>query len=538
MTEQQKNRNLLFLICLLLIALIWAVFGQALRYGFINCDDDFFIYNNPAVLSPTADGAVKVLTRTDEKFYYPLTVLSFMGDVLVHGVQPAGFHLTNILLHSASVLLLFSVLFRMTASVWRSAFVAAVFSVHPLRVESVVWITERKDVLSGLFFMLSLHAYVSYVRHRFSLSRYGLLLLLFTAGLLSKPMVVTLPFVLLLLDWWPLKRLSARSGSRRVFLEKLPLLLISGLFSLVALTVTTSGPASTLKAPAFSWRIGNAFVSYAVYIRQMFFPCGLAMPYPQYRLTVVSVGISVLLLAAVSAAVFRMRKKNPYLLFGWLWYLGMLLPVSGVLHFLGAARADRFTYLPQIGLYILIAWAVAEWPSKRRCRRAVLAAAAVAVLTALSVAAYIQAGYWKSSLALWTHTLKYTASNTIAHNNMGVVLGEKGRFSDAAEQFYKSLEIDRNDTDAWFNLGVIMIRCGRFAEAQACFERTLVICPDYVKAYKALGGTLILQGKYEPGIMWTRKFLETHPEDADARKNIAAALSQSGSAGNPGGTAP
>ncbi|MFA7369385.1 MAG: hypothetical protein WC334_07050, partial [Kiritimatiellales bacterium] len=302
-------RGYCLLICLLLVLGVWLGFGRAIGYGFINYDDDVFVYNNPVVANGmTVQGVVDVLTHIDRIFYYPFCTISFMLDSSVYGLNPFGFHLTNVLLHMANAGLLFLVLRRMTGSVWRSALVTAFFAFHPLRVESVVWVTERKDVLSGLFFMLTLWAYVSYVRHSFSWMRYAAVLLLYLAGLMAKPMLVSLPFVLILLDWWPLGRFARLS--RRVFLEKIPLLVMSAGFCAVTL-MAESGGGSVVENIPFPWRVCNALGSYVTYIRQMIFPVGLALPYPAAKTALLETGGTLLFLSAFSAAVVLLRRKKP-----------------------------------------------------------------------------------------------------------------------------------------------------------------------------------------------------------------------------------
>ncbi|MGE4489658.1 MAG: tetratricopeptide repeat protein [Kiritimatiellales bacterium] len=522
MMTTHQDRGRVIGISVLLIALTLQVFGRVIGFGFINCDDDRFVYNNPLVQKGlTADGVVSVLARSDQNFYYPLTVLSFMTDATLYGMNPTGFHLTNLLLHAGSVLLLFLALRRMTGSLWCSALAAALFAIHPLRAESVAWVTERKDVLSGLFFMLTLHAYIGYVRYGFSLLRYAGVLLCMIAGLLAKPMAVTLPLVLLLLDAWPLRRFETKKW-QSIAAEKIPMLLISVLFGCLTLMSSTDGPASTLHSPALGWRLGNAVVSVAVYLRQLFVPSGLAMPVPDYALTGWRVAVDAGLLAGMTVAVLLLYRRKPFLLTGWFWFLIMLLPVSGVLRYLGTARADRFTYLSQVGLCVMLAWSLASLATSRR-RIIVLTTGSLLFLTFLSAAAYRQAGFWKDSITLWNRTLSCTSNNSIAHNNLGVALSRAGDPTAAAEQFYVALQIDEHDTDAWFNIGILFAQAGRFAEAQSCFEQTLKINPGYTKAFKALGAVLILQGNSAEGSEWTRRYLSICPDDIEARQNLEAA---------------
>ena len=403
---QPHNRWLALAICLLLALAVWAVFGQTLHHEFVNYDDRDYVYENPTItqgLSP--NGIIWAFTHTHASNWHPLTTLSHMLDCQLYGLRPGGHHLTSVLIHGATVILLFLVLRKMTGATWRSAFVAAVFAIHPLRVESVAWVAERKDVLSGLFFMLTLWAYVHHTQmHESESGRacpylrspfYWLALLLFTLGLMSKPMLVTLPFVLLLLDYWPLNRLSSSApGTRRsllaawvrLCLEKIPFLLLATA-ACVATLVAQRRAIVPLQDMGFHARIGNALAAYATYLGQMLCPMGLAVlyPHPGRYLSAWTVGWSALVLLSISAGVMVGRRKHPYLLVGWLWYLGMLVPVIGLMQVGDQARADRYTYLPQIGLYLLVAWGAVELCGCRRWRCVVLGSAAAAIIAGLLV---------------------------------------------------------------------------------------------------------------------------------------------------------
>jgi hypothetical protein len=504
-------------VCFLLIVLVWAVFGQTLRHDFINCDDDFFVTENPTVQQGLSPGrVVHVLTTFDEKFYYPLTVLSFMADASVWGMNPAGFHATNVMLHALSSALLFLALKRLTGRFGCSAIVAALFAVHPLHVEPVAWVTGRKDLLSGLFFMLTLYLYAGYVKKPFRWTRYLAVMGSFFIGLLAKPMLVTLPLVLLILDGWPLNRLN-----RRAVLEKIPLLGLSVLFSAITLTTGTTGKASTLESPDLWWRIGNAFVSTAVYLRQTVWPAGLAMPIPVYDLMPVWVVFSILLLITVTVIAFLFRRRFPFLLAGWLWFLIMLTPVYGVIRFLGMVRADRFVYLPMIGLFIMMVWGISK------CKFRAFAAT-VAILACSGLAA-VQTTHWQDSVTLWRRTLSLTENNSIALNNLGTALAQQGDVVGASTQFISALKVDPKDYDAWFNLALLNAKAGRLDQAVDGLKKVLEINPEFPDTYKAMGAVLILRGDTEKGINWTRRFLEMVPDDEEAKRNLAAALQKSGS---------
>jgi tetratricopeptide (TPR) repeat protein len=530
-------------VCIFLAAITFAVFGQTLRYEFVNFDDGPYVYENPAVTRGlNLKGVEWAFTHIVVSNWHPLTMMSHMLDCRLYGLNAGGHHLTNVLLHTASVILLFLVLRRMTGFLWRSAFVAAVFAIHPLRVESVAWVAERKDVLSGLFFMLTLWAYVRYVRHPFSLDRYMSVVFLFTLGLLSKPMMVTLPFVLLLLDYWPLNRfapptpapavtgngdsLKNHSVPWRLIIEKIPLLALTG-----ATCVATMVFQKDFIVPLpLTLRIGNAVVFYVVYLRQMLCPSGLAVLYP---FTIGDVGISevalsLVLLAGISTGVFVLRRRRPYLLTGWLWYLGMLVPVIGVVHVGLVARADRFTYLPQIGLYLLLTWAAADLCAGWRHRRVVLGGFATVILVALIFCARIQVSYWRNSESLWTHTVVCTSDNFIGHSNLGITLFQKGRVDEAITQYQTALQIKPDYTEVHNNLGNALFQKGNADEAIAQYQQALQINPYYAEACYDLGNALFQKGNVDEAIAHFQQALQIKPDYAEACYNLGTALLQKG----------
>src|SRR5919106_4473973 len=345
------------LVCLGLVAVTWAVFGQTLTHDFINFDDHIYVYENPVVVRGlSTEGIIAAFTHTHARNWHPLTTISHMLDSQLYGLNASGHHLTNVILHTISVLLLFLVLKQMTGSFWQSAFVAALFAIHPLHVESVAWIAERKDVLSAMFFMLALAAYARYARAPSAL-RYLLVAMLFAFGLMSKPMLVTLPFVLLLLDYWPLARIGGQKpeiGSRlpRLITEKIPLFALSAFSCIATLFVQRQGP-STIDQLPFLWRLNNTFVSCVTYVWQMLWPARLAVfyPHPNDRLPLVEVTMAIAFGVGISLFVIYLRRTKSYLVTGWFWYLGMLVPVIGLIQVGEQAHADRYTSLPQIGLY-------------------------------------------------------------------------------------------------------------------------------------------------------------------------------------------
>jgi tetratricopeptide (TPR) repeat protein len=537
------------------------VFGQTTAYQFVNFDDGCYVYDNPQISGGfSARGIAWVFTHEHGANWHPLTGLSHIVDCQIYGLNAGGHHLTNVLLHAATVVTLFLVLWRMTGGFWPSALVAALFAVHPLRVESVAWISERKDVLSGLLFVLSLAAYVRYVRSPFSLGRYVLLAVVFALGLMAKPMLVTLPAVLLLLDYWPLGRFPFRW---QLVIEKVPLLLLAVVSCLV--TIWAQGSAAALNRHiSLGDRISNALVAYVAYLVQLFWPVGLAAyyPHPEGDLPVWKVFGSLVVLVCLSLGAVVYRRRCPYLLVGWLWYVGMLAPVSGVvLQAGGHAMADRFTYLPQMGIYLALAWGIAEacrsWPY-RRWLCGVGSALALAVLMGC---AWRQTCFWSNSEMLWTHALAHTASNCVshnnlgnaliregrvkeaiaqyrqalevnddyseAHNNLGNALAGQGRFDEALAHYRKSLEIQPNYAEAYYNLGNLLGRLERFDEAIVQFQRALAIT-DYPEAHNNLGNVLAQRGRFEEALAQYQRALELRPKFADAHWNLGNAYSRRG----------
>jgi tetratricopeptide (TPR) repeat protein len=472
--------------------------------------------------------------------WHPLTMMSHMLDCQFYGLHAGGHHLTNLLLHAATAILLFLVLRQMTGALWRSAFVAAVFAIHPLRVESVAWVAERKDVLSGLFFMLTLGAYVRDVRKPPSLGRYLTVIFLFALGLMCKPMLVTMPFVLLLLDYWPLNRVANVTDAtvtdrryknhfpipRRLILEKLPLFGLAAAACVATLFAQRAAiqPFEQISLPL---RVGTASISYVTYLGQMFWPSGLAVLYP---FTAGGVGVSrvvlsLVVLAGISTGVFVLRRR-PYLLTGWLWYLIMLVPVIGIVKVGAQAQADRYTYLPQIGLYLLLTWAAADLCAGWRYRRVVLGGCATIIFIALIFCARAQTSYWRNSESLWTHALVCTSDNWFGQNSLGNALLKKGSVDDAISHFQKALQIIPDNAEVCYNLGDALLKKGSVDEAISHFQRALQIKPDYMEAHNNLGNALFKKGNVDEAIVHFQKALQIKPDHAEIRDNLGIALAK------------
>jgi Tfp pilus assembly protein PilF len=502
-------------VCILLVLIVWLVFARTLRYEFVNYDDENYVYQNPKItIGLSLAGIAWAFTHVHARNWHPLTTMSHMLDCQLYGLKAGGHHFTNILLHSIAVILLFLVLRQMTGALWRSAFVAAVFAIHPLRVESVAWVAERKDVLSAVFFMLTLSAYVYYVRKP-SLGRYTTVALLFVLGLMSKPMLVTVPLVLLLVDYWPLRRFAKstsvksrvkrlhwwdrQSISRRLIFEKIPLLALSAVSGVVTFLAQRQALARTEELPLF-WRINNALVTCMTYVWQMIWPVKLAVfyPHPHNGLPYWEIILSVALLAAITASALAVHKKHPYIVTGWLWYLVMLVPVIGLIQVGLQGHADRYTYLPQIGLYLLVSWAIAEVAASLRIRRQVLAIVAAVVIAALSSRAWIQTSYWRDSETLWRHALAATSNNDVAQDNLGIALFGRGQMKEAVAHWRKSLELHPDNANIINNLGMARAEEGGISEAIALWEKALALQRDNVSAQSNLAWALATSA--EPAI--------------------------------------
>jgi tetratricopeptide (TPR) repeat protein len=577
-----SKRRVVVGICAALAAITWLVFGQTLRHQFVTYDDPQYVYENAKVVAGLSlEGVSWAFTHTVAGIWHPLTIVSHMFDCQLYGLKPAGHHFTNVLLHTIAVILLFLVLRQMTGTLWRSAFVAALFAIHPLHVESVAWISERKDVLGAVFFMLTLGAYIRYA-HRPSVISYLLVLLFFALGLMSKPMLVTVPFVLLLLDYWPLGRIRspvfAKTTARQaatssqwsmvstLVTEKIPLFVLSALSSVVALLAALYNAGAIEQLP-FAWRLNNAAVSYVTYIWQMFWPARLApfYPHPNDQLPLWQVLLAIAFLVTVSLLAIQWRKQRPYIFTGWFWYAGMLVPVIGVVQAGEQARADRYTYLPQIGLYVLIAWGVTDLmtagrraasrgPDEVRARgprpvaevrrgnqgrdyRPFRAGIVAAIIIVLSWRAFVQTSYWKDSETLWNHTLTVTGDNEAAHNNLGYLSLQRGELDSAISHFETALTIRSRNAAAHYNFGGALIenslanalaRKGLLSEAVDHYENAVRLRPDYGDPYLNLGSVLFEQGRTGDAIAEWQKALATQPTDAGFHTTLGNAFLKGG----------
>jgi tetratricopeptide (TPR) repeat protein len=490
-----------------LAGLALAVFWPALNCDFINFDDPEYVSKNPRVASGlTLDGVRWACTSSVCANWHPLTILSLQLDATLwkpadgKAADPRGFHLTNVLFHVGSAVLLFGALRVMTGAFWRSFAVAALFTVHPLRVESVAWVAERKDVLSTFFGIAALLVYGFYAR-RPSVARYLAVAAALLLSLLSKPMLVTLPFLLLVLDWWPLARAAEPGSWRRLAMEKVPLVALALVISFVAYAVQSAAGAmwgAAAVAPAD--RVGNAIVSYVAYLGKTVWPAGLAIMYPHRAypwgsgLSFIKVAVAALALIAITAGAVSLRRRAPYLLTGWLWYTGTLVPVIGLIQVGDQAYADRYMYFPQIGILLTVCWAVAELSGGRA---GVALAAAVACTVALAVVTHEQLKYWHDSLTLWDHTLATAGPSPTALISRAEVMLEQGRLDAAADCLEQSLRLEPESPRALNNLGFLFLCQDKIDKAEPCLEKVCKRWPDFPTARMNLGQIRFRQGRYE-----------------------------------------
>ncbi len=572
-----RRRNVL-LVCLFLVVATVGVYWQVAGNGFVNFDDPDYVSANPRVQSGLNSESVRwAFTALYSSNWHPVTWLSHMLDSQIYGAKPAGHHVTNLIFHTLNSLLLFGLLLRMTGALWRSAMVAALFALHPLHVESVAWVSERKDVLCTCFGLLCLWAYVRYAqagnRPARSLGWYLLSLLFLALGLMSKPMLVTLPCLLLLLDYWPLgrirlPRLSAPVnadfrpvGMGRLVAEKIPFFVLSATSSVVTFLVQKAcGAMVPLAAAPLDARIANAFAGYGTYLMKTFWPSGLAVFYPLTPADWGSAGTlgALLVILGVTVAVVYFARSRPYLLVGWLWFLGTLVPVIGFVQVGRQGMADRYTYLPHVGLFIMVVWAAAEAARHLRAPRAVTFGVAGVLLAALGVVTSRQVAYWRSSITLFEHALAVTTGNYVAYGVLSNALVDQGKLDEAIEMCQKALALapqypegfntlgnihyrqqkyeeaienyrlaaqyDPLYADPLAGMGSAYLKVNKFAEAEAASRKALELAPLHLTAMFSLASALHNQGKLDEAATWYRKILMLQPELVTPRRLLGNVL--------------
>ena len=563
-----------------LAALVFVVFWQTRYHGFLGYDDRAYVADNAGVTGGVTLQAIRrAFTQKELGLWTPMVTVSHMVGWQFFGADAGRHHLANVAIHLASVLILFGVLRGMTGALWRSALVAALFAIHPLRVESVAWLAERKDVLSGLFFMLTLWAYIRYVRRPDSFGWYAAVVVVFAFGLLSKPMLVTLPCVLLLLDYWPLARLFVpgshgpvwRNIRWRAVWEKIPLLLLSAALCAGILWAGDDGTDRELLQKSLEKylvplpiRLQEAPVAFLAYLGKMVYPTNLVFIYPRSEETVHWWPVAAALLASLSLIIFLLRKKHPYLWMGWLWNMAMIVPVSGIVQISRHWMADHYTYLPQIGLYIGLTWLVADWTGEVPRRRILAGVLAGAWVAALAIASFHLTSAWRDDLSLWTQAATHTPRDFIyranlpeksiqsmqreeailhsrdkmrgeppaakERNELGALLLEQGREEEAMREFQKALAIDPACSGAHNNIGIVLSGQGKTGDAIIHFLEAAKIDPADPEVRYNIGKTLFHSGQTEEAVAWYREAIKLSPQDAEMRKSLSVALRACGQA--------
>jgi tetratricopeptide (TPR) repeat protein len=527
-------------ICLVLVAIVLAVYTQVVNHQFLNIDDDVYVTLNPHVINGiTGKNIIWAFTSFDAGNWHPITWLSHMADVQLYGLNPSGHHLTNVVIHTASSLLLLLLLFRLTDSLWQSSFVAALFALHPLHVESVAWIAERKDVLSALFWFLTLLIYSEYVAKRKPVL-FMLTLFSFTLGLMAKPMLVTLPIIMLLMDFWPLDRYRSdenKQCGQQLFgniiilvKEKIPFFVCS-LFSCVMTIYSQqqAGAVSFFSEIPFWIRFENALTAYVKYIVKTFWPVGLGVYYPFHLYIPLWQAISsFLVLLIFSVVVILARRRYPFFLVGWFWFLVSLLPVIGLIQVGGQSMADRYSYIPLIGLFIMLAWGVPEISKGIKYREFILALPACLVIFAITVLTWQQIGYWRDSISLYKHTLQFTDNSYLVNNNLGRALAEKGDIDAAILEYQKVLRIFPNDPVTLINLGDAYAKQGNLEAAIQAYQDALRKRPDNTDALNGLGIIFSRIKDHDASIEEFRKALRIKPNDSIIHYNLGIAFAAKG----------
>jgi tetratricopeptide (TPR) repeat protein len=493
-----------------------ACYSQVGTHDFVNFDDRAYVPDNPHVRTGLSFANLRwAASSIEQSNWFPLTWLSYMLDCQIFGLDSGAHHWTNVILHIAATLLLFAVFKRMTASTWPSAFVAIAFGLHPLHVESVAWIAERKDILCALFSFAAIWAYLSYVE-RPTIASYLTVAAAFACALLSKPMAVTLPFVLLLLDWWPLKR----AKTSRVSIEKLPLIALAAAVSIVTFIAQQRSGAVAGVPVSFPGRVENALLSYVVYIAQFLWPANLAVFYPYFEIPAWKWLSAAAVIAIISAIVITQRASRPYLLVGWLWFLGTLIPVIGLVQVGSQSHADRYTYIPSIGLAVMIGWGAAELVKNTKA----LAAGVLAAGLLWSIVTWNNVEHWKDSDTLFSHAIAVTQDNFVAYNNLGVLRRTQGRIDDAVANFAEAVRIQPESFDAQNNLGEALTSAGRPDEAIPHLTAAVHLSPASAKPYIDLGSAYMRAGRPEDAASQFQEALRCDAANTDAEYRLAAVL--------------
>ncbi|MBI5094114.1 MAG: tetratricopeptide repeat protein [Candidatus Hydrogenedentes bacterium] len=519
------------LVCAALVLACVAIYGQTLWHGFVSYDDPDYVTNNPHVRAGlTPQSIAWALTANVASNWHPLTWWSHMLDCQIYGLRPSGHHMTNLILHIANTLALFLVLVSLTRDRCPSALVAALIAVHPQLVESVAWVAERKDVLNALFWILAMGAYGRYVRKP-GILRYGAVLILFALGLMAKPMLVTLPFVLLLLDYWPLGRYHTVTGLNAIIrklasliFEKIPLFALTAASAIITYSVQSrSGAVSAPEVLSLGVRIENALVAYVMYLFKAIYPANLAAFYPYsvvqggHGPLIIGAGI---LLTLITLCVAFTARRAPYVATGWLWFLGTLVPVIGIVQVGTQAYADRYTYLPLLGIFLALAWGLGDLVARRPQYTKPFITCVLAALVALTATAAVQTRYWRDDVTLWKHALNATSNNVKAHYCLALAYERRNQLDDSLAELRDAIRIEPNFPYLYNNAGSILVKQGKTREAESEFEGAIRVAPDYGLAYLNLGLLLAQHGRYVDALPRLQQAVRLLPENPDAHATL------------------
>jgi tetratricopeptide (TPR) repeat protein len=498
--NKNSNINWSLIICLVLAIIAFIIYYQVHSFEFVNYDDNTYVYANPSIQAGITFKAVKwAFTSGYADNWHPLTWLSHMLDWQLFGANAEGHHIINLIFHILNTLLVFIVFKKMTNVLWQSAFVAALFALHPLHVESVAWIAERKDVLSTFFWLLAMWAYVRYVEQP-KVARYLWIVVFFALGLMSKPMLVTLPFVFLILDYWPLNRLGSKRSLVYLLIEKIPLFMMTAAGCVATfITQKESGAMRLTKDLSFPLQLANASISYMQYIIKMIWPSRLAVFYPHSGrdISILYAVVSAVVLLTVTILVIRFAKNHRYLFTGWFWYLGTLVPVIGLVQVGRQSMADRYTYITLTGLFIIIAWGLSELLAKWRYKKIVFVSSAILVVSALSLCTYFQIRYWRNSLTLFQHALEVTNNNYVAHYCIADPLIAQGRLDEAIYHYSQAIRIEPDYAGALNDLGAVLYKEGKTDEAIGYYNRALKADPSLASTHLSLAAALESKGNLD-----------------------------------------
>jgi len=522
--NQNEKKNI---IGLFFMAAILALYFQVTTHDFINYDDNIYITQNENIKGGFTSKSVAWAFRTTHAAnWHPMTWLSHMLDIQLFGLNPTGHHLTNIFFHIANVVLLFTILNRMTGAIWQSAFVAALFAFHPLNVESVAWVAERKNLISTFFWLLTIWAYIGYSKNP-DISRYLLAILFFILGLMSKPMLVTLPFVFLMFDFWPLKRMSSKLS--HIILEKIPFLIFAIASCVITFFAQKSGGAlHSIEGLPFSARITNALFSYIDYLGKTFWPKNLAVfyPHPGENISIWLGILSALILMGISIISLKLIRKAPYLAIGWFWYLGTLVPVIGIVQVGSQAMADRYTYVPLIGIFIIIAWGAPDLIKTNPLRKIIFSISIIVTISMLICVTWVQISYWKNNFNLLMHSLevidKTNPRTSYIYYNLANALVKQKNINEAISYYVNAIKLKPNEPVMYNNLGIAFSLTGDFREATKHFQKAIKLDPNYTRAYYNLGNVFGKQGKYKTAIKYFETAVKIGPDFALANNSLTS----------------